>query len=325
MNQKIWVIPDETWEKSPANSRIIDGRKRDNSQEKMRTEKRPYSGLPQKSPALSFSFSMFIWGSGQMYIREFRPGSKFMASMVFFYTAISCLVFYSAAVSDFISQTDIPVSVLVIGFVVFFIVGLVLWLSNAVDAYFRTTNGRSEPFRGVDNGLWPLLSSFLFPGWGQFLNGQPRKGLFFLLFGLLGISSAFVLLVTPNVWPLLQTGQDRLVFEIYFAAALLAIPISFLMWIVSMYDSFRSCQELSRKKPGLPYAGTRVRRQGIVQDLVPRGTVFLGLLLAISVGMQFISKDFYLDSLENIRHEMLSKNMELVPELLGKAIDFFDR
>jgi TM2 domain-containing membrane protein YozV len=325
MNQKIWVISDEDWEKPSVKSRTIDNQKRGNPQEKIRTEKRPFPKAPQKSPALSFSFSMFIWGSGQIYSRDYGRGSKFMATMLFFYTAISCLVFFPASVSKLISEIDIPVSVLLIGLGVFFIVGLVLWLCNAVDAFYRTTKSRSEPFQGVDSGFWPLVCSFLFPGWGQFLNGQPRKGFFFLLFGLMGTSSAVVLLVSQNVWPVLQTSHDRLVFEIFLAAALSAIPISLLMWIVSMYDAFRTGRELSRKKPGLPYAGYRVRRQGILQDLVPRGTVILGLLLAISVGMQFIPKRFYLDSLESIRLEMLRNNMKIVPELLGKAVDFIDR
>jgi TM2 domain-containing membrane protein YozV len=325
MSQKIWVIPDDNWEKSPAKSQTIDNQKRGNSQEKIRTEKRPFPRAPQKSPALSFSFSMFIWGSGQMYIRDYGPGSKFLASMLFFYTGLSCLVFFKSSVSQFISEMGIPMFAPIIGLVVFFIAGLVVWLCNAIDAYNRTTKSRSEPFRGVDNGIWPPFCSFLFPGWGQFLNGQPRKGFFFLLFGLVGISSAFVLVISQNVWPVLKTSHDRFVFEIYLAVALSAIPMSFLMWIVSMYDAFRSGRELSRIKPGLPYAGYRVRRQGIVQDLVPRGTVILGLLLAISVGMQFIPKRFYLDSLESIRLELLRNNMEMVPEMLGKAVEFIDR
>jgi hypothetical protein len=53
--------------------------------------------------------------------------------------------------------------------------------------------------------------------------------------------------------------------------------------------------------------------------------VVLGLLLAISVGMQSIPKKYYLDSLESIRLAMLRNNMEIVPELLGKAVVFIDR
>jgi hypothetical protein len=260
-----------------------------------------------------------------MYSRDYGSGSKFLASMLFFYTGLSCLVLFPSFVSRFISEMDIPMFAPIIGLVLFFIAGLVVWLCNAIDAYNRATNSRSEPFRGVDNGIWPPLCSFLFPGWGQFLNGQPRKGFFFLLFGLVGISSAFVLVITLNVWPVLKTSHDRLILEFYLAAAFAAIPLSILMWIVSIYDACGPDRELSRIKPGLPFAGYRVRKQGIVQNLVPRGTVILGLLLAISVGMQFIPKSYYLNSIENIRHEMLRNNMEMVPELLGKAIVFIDR
>jgi hypothetical protein len=62
-----------------------------------------------------------------------------------------------------------------------------------------------------------------------------------------------------------------------------------------------------------------------LQDLVPRGTAVLGLLLAISLGMQFIPQQYYLDSLVQLRLEMLRSHMEIVPELLGKAIEFIDR
>lgn len=325
MNQKIWVIPDEHWGTDPAKSRIIDGRKKEPAPEKIRTEKPSPSRATQKSPALSFSFSMLIWGSGQMYLREYGSGWKFMASMLLFYTTLSGLVFFQPSVSQFFFTREIPASIPVIGFVVFLVAGLVVWLCNAIDAYYRTLNSRSEPFRGVDNEILPLLCSFLFPGWGQFLNGQPRKGVFFFLFGLAGVSSAFVLQMARNIWPVLKTFHDRYVFEIYLAAALLAIPIVALMWIVSVYDSFSSARELSRSRPGLPYSGSRARRRGGVQNLVPRGTVILGLLLAVSVGMQAIPKRFYVESLENIRLEMLRNNMEVVPEMLGKAIYFIDR
>lgn len=325
MNQKVWVIPEQDWAEPRAKNRIIDGRQRDAAPEKGRAEKRPLPRSAQKSPALSFSFSMLLWGSGQMYSREYGPGVKFMASMVFFYAAISCLVFFPASVSRFIAAIDIPVSVFIIALVAVFVVGLVLWLGSAVDAYYRTTRSRSEPFRGVDNGLWPLLCSLLFPGWGQFLNGQPRKGLFFLPFGVVGIASALLLPASRYVWPLLRTGHDRLVFEGFLAAALAAIPAAFLLWLVAIYDAFGSCREQARRKREPPHAGRRVRRPSIAESLVPRGTAILGLLLAISLGMQFIPRRYYLDSLESLRQGMLRNHMEIVPEMLGKAIAVVDR
>ena len=216
-------------------------------------------------------------------------------------------------------------AVLVSGSVIFIAFGLVLWLGNAVDAYNRATTSRSEPYRGVEGGLWPLLCSLLLPGWGQFLNGQPRKGLCFLPFGVAGIASALVLLASRYVWPYLRTGQDRMVFEIYLAAALAALPAAFLLWIVAVYDAFSSGRERSRRQREPAQAGYRMRRGGGLQNLVPRGTAILGLLLAISLGMQFIPKRYYLDSLESLRQQMLGNHMEIVPELLEKAIGFIDR
>jgi TM2 domain-containing membrane protein YozV len=325
MSQKIWVIPEQDWEASPAKNRIIDGRKSVHIPDKGRTENRSTPRAAQKNPALSFSFSMLLWGGGQLYVREYGSGTKFMASMLFFYTAIAGLVLHQSSVSHFLFGIDIPVSVIAIGVVGFFAAGLTVWVGNAVDAYYRATRSRAEPFRGVGSGVWPLLCSMLFPGWGQFVNGQPRKGFFFLPVGLAGLSCAFVLLVTRSVWPVLRTSQDRLVFEIILTVALSVLPLVLLLWIVSMYDAFRSGREFFRAAPGLVHSGQRVRRPGALQDLVPRGTAVLGLLLAISLGMQFIPQQYYLDSLVQLRLEMLRSHMEIVPELLGKAIEFIDR
>jgi hypothetical protein len=325
MSQKIWVIPEQDWVDAPAISRMIDGRKSVHAPDLGRAAQRPVPRPAQKNPALSFSFSMLLWGSGQLYVREYGSATKFMASMFFFYAAIACLGLYQASVSHFLFGMDIPVSVIAIGAVGFFVAGLVVWVGNAVDAYYRATRSRGEPFRGVGNGVWPMLGSMLFPGWGQFVNGQPAKGLFFLPFGLAGLSGAFILLITRSLWPVLKSSQDRLAFEIFLAVALSLLPVAILLWIVSMYDAFRSGRELFRTKPGLVHAGKRVRRPGILQDLVPRGTAILGLLLAISLGMQFIPKQYYCDSLVQLRLEMLEADMQMVPEVLGRAIEFIDR
>jgi TM2 domain-containing membrane protein YozV len=322
MKQKVWIIPDEDWGKPTFKSRAMDARPGESPPELIRAAERPLPDKVKKSPALSFSLSMFIWGSGQIYVRDFAPGAKFMASMVFFYLGLSYLVLARSAVIRFFSEIDIPASIPAIGCAVFFATGLVAWLCNAIDAYYRTTNTRSEPFRGVSNGAWPLLCSLLFPGWGQFINGQPRKGFCFLLSGLIGVVSIFVVLIALHIWPFLKTTHERFVFEIYLVAAFLVVPLSVLMWIVSMYDAFRSNCELSKRNPGMACVGIRTHRRGALHELIPRGTAILGLLLAMSVGMQYIPKNFYQESLQSLRHEMLKKNMEIIPELIGLAADF---
>lgn len=318
--QKTWYINDPSWKDVP------DKGATDNpSAAKTNTENKAIPEASRKNPALSFSLSMIIWGSGQMYIGAYRSGSIFMAAMLFFHSTIYAAVFLQDSVRRFVAYIDMPRAVLVPGAVVLLVAGLVLWLVNAVDAYYRTVRSRSELFRGVDNELLPLACSVLFPGWGQFLNGQPRKGLFFLLSGVTGICSALVVSAVWYLWPLFKAGPAASAFEICLVGAFLVVPLSLMMWLVSLYDSFSSCKELFLEKLRKHPAANRVRRKMSLKGILPRWTAVLGLLLAISVGCQLFPEKYYLGSLEKIRAETLNNDMVIVPRLVGKAIEFINR
>ncbi len=317
MSQKVWVIDDQGWKGATGKGKVETP-----PPAERRLENRPLSRAPEKSPAVSFSLSMLVWGSGQMYIGAYGPGAIFMAAMFFFCSTASTLVFYRDVASRLVAETGIQPSVFVNGAFIFIFAGLVCWLANAADAYYRAAKLRSEPFRGVDNEFWPLLCSLLFPGWGQFLNGQPKKGISFFLFGMTGIFSVLISAAAPYVWPVLKISSGRSVYEVCFAAALLCIPLSFLLWIVSAYDAFRSCRKLFMEKLRTQYAGYRMQSQGVMRGLIPRSTVVLGLLLAISVGMQWIPRQYYRDSMEQIRMAALNNDMEMIPELVRKINDF---
>lgn len=315
MKQKVWFIDDSNWQEAP--EKIGNDA---SSQEKKNEDSRPLTASSTKNPALSFSFSMIVWGSGQLYSGAYRPGSIFMVLMVVFYGTLAAMVVSRVSASRFVTGMGIPTPVLLFGVVVYLLAGLILWLVNAVDAYYRTVRLRSELFRGVDNELWPPVCSVLFPGWGQFLNGQPKKGLFFLLFGATGVCAVFVLSVTPSVWPMLKAGPAGPVFELCLLAAILLVPVSLLMWIISAYDSFRTC----RVRESLP-PGYKKRKQGVLKNLLPRTTAVLSLLLVISLGMQCLPKEYYLNSLEKIRIETLRDNMQIIPKLAGNAVELIGR
>jgi TM2 domain-containing membrane protein YozV len=328
MKQKVWVINDLEGDVAPAKTRMDFP-----SPKKNRMENRLLPQYDQKSPALTFSFSLLVWGSGHMYIREYVPALIFMASMVFFYSVILASLFFWDSVILFVSGSNLSAAMFMAGAVVFLFAGLVLWLFNAVRAYYRAERMKwSGLFQGVDNAFWPLLCSLLFPGWGQFLNGQPKKGLFFLLFGMMGILSVIFLSAAQSLWTVLFTHTDRFVFELCFTAALAVVPAFFLAWIVSAHDAFWSCREPVRKRSILKrfqYFRDRARTHGIMRALLPkiRATVILGLLFTVSilVGRHYFPKEYYLHTLETIRIEMLNSNMEITPELVRKAIVFIDR
>jgi hypothetical protein len=168
----------------------------------------------------------------------------------------------------------------------------------------------------------PVGGSLLFPGWGQFLNGQPRKGIFFLVFGISGLLCAFIMLLVLHIWSLLVMGADRHLFEICLAGALAFLPIVVLMWIVSVYDAFRSCEYFLRYKQRSKWEGKRFQGRAFLRDFIPQCSAVLGLMLAISLAMQFCPKQYYLDSLREVRGEMLSSNMTIIPEFIHKLIEF---
>lgn len=323
MSQKVWVIPDPYWDKTPEDNRVSDRPEPERLPPRIPVNGQDRPGRPQKNPAWSFSFSLFIWGSGQLQIRAYGPGALFLGSMLLFYAGIISVVLFRDFILQRIPATEFSPSGLVIGFLIFVMTALFLWGFNAADAYFRTARLRSEPYRGVEREIWPLLCSLCFPGWGQFVNGQPKKGLFFLFFGVMGIFALSVPIIAGTVWPLLDTRHDRIMLEITLAAALAVIPCFFLMWLVSAYDAFRSSRA-GRRRSQFPNGRPKGRGEGLVQEF-PRVTAILSLLLAISVGMQLWPKGYYLDSLERIRTEMLSRNMEILPEMVRKAMAVVDR
>lgn len=304
MSQKVWVIGDPELNIRPGMTPEPGG--------DSKNREKGGSTLPetaQKNPAASFSLSMLVWGGGHMYIGQWRAGLIYLFSMALFYTIIA--IGYTSDILE-----------LNLGAMIVCLFGLMAWMFSAVDAYYRTVRSRAETFLGVEKIILPVGGSFLFPGWGQFLNGQPRKGMFFLFFGVGGTFVAFALLLIRHVWPLLVLNEDRHLFEVCLMGALSFIPVVFLMWIVAVYDAFRSCEYFLRYKQRSKLSGKRFQGRRFLADLVPQCSAVLGLMLAISLGMQFLPKQYYLDSLKNVRVEMLKGHMTILPQLVQKTIEF---
>lgn len=316
MKQKVWYVFDDT--------------QRRKALEKCETEEpgavagpegQHFSPSASKNPALAFSCSMLVWGSGQMYGRAYRPGALFTAAMLLFYAPLAALLFFRAAASRWVSESSIPASLLLTGAMLYLLIGLFGWLANAADAFYRIRRARSEPYRGGDSLHGPLCGSLLFPGWGQFLNGQPGKGLFFLCWGGVGILAGALVAFFPHVWPLFEVGTAAYVLEVCLVVALLLLVLAFLLWIVAIYDALSSSKKLLTVK----YRGSRVRDTRLVKVLIPRWNAILGLALAISLGTQWMPREYYLTALEQVRIETRSRHMELVPELLGRVIEMTQR
>jgi len=177
----------------------------------------------------------------------------------------------------------------------------------------------------VKNAVWPMGISLIFPGWGQILNGQLKKGLLFLLVGVLGLFSLEVILTSYYFWPLIKSMPVRIFIDYTIAATMLLIPLAPVIWLTAAYDAFWTAQRLLRQRFTLRPPGLRARWRGVERSPVPRSTAVLSLLLAISLGMQFIPKGFYVQSLEKVRVQMVDNNLEKSPELLHEVLKLLAR
>jgi len=274
------------------------------------------SKVALKNPAIAFSLSLLIWGGGQFYLGKRRSATIFLLAMILCCVSAPVLVYFQSSIN--LAQPTLIWSVMII-----ILLGLLLWMVNAADAYFRTSRGLDEPFLGLDRKIWPISASLLLPGWGQFLNGQPKKGCFFLLFAVTGIYTILLLLSARQIMPLLESATDQRLFEIFLLVAIALIPVVLLMWIVSAYDAFRSCEEYVRHKQRSQMAGYRLQGRELLAEFVPQCSAVLGMMLAISLGVQGIPKQYYLDYLNGMRISMLHDKLTIIPGLLNNFLEVF--
>jgi TM2 domain-containing membrane protein YozV len=309
MKQKVWVL-DDPWEKgwtlalAPNPAGVVSAAPPD---------------IEQGSPVAAFSLSLVVWGGGHFYLGKSRPGSIYLATMVLFYAALTAMAVFPGATGRWL-LLERPI--LLVAALIGLLVGLLVWGGNAVDAYYRAVSLRTAPFLGLDRCLWPVSASLLLPGWGQFLNGQPKKGILFLLGTLCGAYSALLLIAAGRFWSVIGMSPCRKFIEISLIAAAASVPLVLILWIASAYDAFQSCRDFIRHKQRAQMAGHRLPGRGLLHDLSAQCSAVLGLMLASSLGMQFIPKEFYLLILKRLQAEMLQSHLTFISELIRKATEF---
>lgn len=184
----------------------------------------------------SSSLSMFVWGGGQ-----WLNGDRDLAILLFLWQVLIVAVHYFVisiwspiqrmAHVFFIEEWEVLMGAAAIDFWLMF-----LWLFNVSQAY-RSAERQRGRCHGLGNAFLSGVASILVPGWGQMLNGQLKKGLFFLFgFLLQGYLLAYYLMT-----PLYRIVSDldpkqRLLHQIINAGEV-ALGVTALLWLLSAYDA----------------------------------------------------------------------------------------
>ena len=116
-------------------------------------------------------------------------------------------------------------------------------------------------------------------------------------------------------------------FEKILIAAVLAVPLLLLTWLIGIYDAGRVSLDPNKKERlwnRMKYAVNRLRMKG-ARGVMPRLEVFLMLILFLTFlsvySYSYFPKRFYADRLELLQTAFSEKGMVLIPDLIGRTLD----
>lgn len=213
----------------------------------------------------------------------------------------------------------------------FYLSGLIIWLLNAWQAYFMTLKSNAKSFKGIKIMLLPVVCSLLMPGWGQLLNGQTKKGLFFHMFALAGLAVFPAILTIFLAWQTLEASRAQSIVEWIFSICIILAPFILLMWLISIFDAAKvSINKLKREpfQKRTRYAINRFRsniriygRKNAMLPLIKRMVLVTLLLILCVISYQYFPEKYYVTQLQNLGNRMSQKEMTVLPNLVKKLLN----
>jgi hypothetical protein len=315
MNQRVWVIednPEKQVSTPKINESIISTFQQKSTKE--------------RNPSLAYSLSIIIWGCGQFYNRQWRLGIMFLLYMINFYLSMIIAINYWKPMKSFFESIGIDFSTMLLILAFFYLLGLIVWQFNAWQAYFKSIKMNPRSHKGIKITFFPAFCSFLLPGWGQLLNGQTKKGLFFQLFAFTGFATLSFNLIIFLAWPILEASRSRLIIEWLFSISIILSPFIFMIWILNIFDAAKVSIHHA-KKERLPvrfrYAINRLHMHiqifGWKNTMVPiikRNILIILLLIFCVITSHYIPKKFYMQQLQNMSNRMSEKEMTVIPSII---------
>jgi len=188
------------------------------------------------SPATASSLSLFVWGMGQLYNGDGKLATLFALSQLFV-LAFHYMLYMtwerirSFAHLWFISEWELMLYASSIDFCV-----VLLMLYNVAHAY-RTAEEQGGRYRGIRRPFLSGLASLVIPGWGQILNGQLGKGVFFLFSFLVAVYLVVMYLHSPFYRILAELDHQRAFLHKARLTGQGILFVAALSWVLSVYDA----------------------------------------------------------------------------------------
>jgi len=186
---------------------------------------------------IASTLSLFVWGAGQAYNGQPKLGLLLFLTEVLAVVGHWSVMRLWPALKELghifaVSERELFLSLAVVDFLMIFVL-----LYNVAQAYHQAEM-EGNSFGGFRRPALSGLASLVVPGWGQLLNAQLGKALFFLFCFLNGLYAATLLAISPSLPFASGTDLAHLGNSPVAVAGLGVILLGGLTWVLSVYDAF---------------------------------------------------------------------------------------
>jgi TM2 domain-containing membrane protein YozV len=188
-------------------------------------------------PLVASSLSLAICGAGQVYNGQAKLGLLLFLTEIFAVAAHWSALKLWPVLRDLafvfaITEREMFVFLAVADFLLVFFM-----LYNVAQAYHHA-EAEGARFDGLRSPILSGLASLMVPGWGQLLNAQLGKALFFLFCILTEIYVVSLLMISPFLRILPDLGDGDFLARRATLAGMGVVAVASLMWVLSVYDAF---------------------------------------------------------------------------------------
>ncbi len=193
----------------------------------------------RSNPAAASSLSLLMWGLGQLYNGDTKLAILFVMCEALILAFHYMLYMTWDRIRNFVhlffvSEWEMMLYASSIDLCVIF-----LMIYNVAQAY-RTAEAQGGQFHGLRQPLLAGVASLLVPGWGQLLNGQLGKAMFFLFAFMLQMYVLAVYLLSPFyriVSELDILDPKQMLLNNSIRAGVAIVNATLLLWLLSAYDA----------------------------------------------------------------------------------------
>ncbi len=195
------------------------------------------AGRRRRSPAAASSLSLFLWGLGQLYNGDSKLAALFLLCEMLI-LAFHYFLFMTwdrirtFAHLFFINEWELMLYASSIDFCVIFFM-----IYNVAQAY-RGAEAHGGRFDGLHQPFVSGIASLLVPGWGQLLNGQLGKAVFFLFSFFVQVYLVVLYRLSPFFRILADIEPQQFLLNRAIKIGMAVLFVTALSWLVSTYDAF---------------------------------------------------------------------------------------